>query len=500
MYAEQSRSLWMEVPVVQAPALEHDARADVLVIGSGIAGLSCAYELVMSGRHVTVVDRGALSRGMSARTSAHLAYELDDYYHELIRLRGLTEAREYYESQRAAVDRIEYICKHERIDCDFQRLDGYLCASSPADRSTLEAELGACHKVGFTQVQWATSPLGNGDALRFAAQGRFHPLQYLRGLQRVIAARGSVFFANSPVTQIDEHREVVRVEFASGHHILAAVVIVASNSPISNTVAVHTKQAPYRTYVIAAPIPKGTVPDALIWDTDDPYHYVRLQPRDADDLLIVGGEDHKSGTADEGVVRVERLHDWAQEQWPGVGRMEYAWSGQVYEPVDLAPYIGRAPGLERVFLVTGDSGEGLTTGVAASLILRENVMGRVARWERIYSPERKTLRAARTYLEENLDVAANLTEHVHDTQQLDSLDAVPAGGGAIVSVDARKVAAYRDSDGQLHLHSATCTHVGCIVHWNSFEHCWDCPCHGSQFAITGEPLAGPALKPLAPFP
>jgi nitrite reductase/ring-hydroxylating ferredoxin subunit len=323
-------------------------------------------------------------------------------------------------------------------------------------------------------------------------------LRYLNGLQRAVAAHGGVFYANSAVVDIDEHREAVRVDFAGGHHVLAGAVIVASNSPISNTVAVHTKQAPYRTYVLAAAVPKGAVPDALIWDTADPYHYVRLQPRERDDLLLIGGEDHKAGTVDDGKARIERLHAWARAIWPTLGAVEYAWSGQVYEPVDTAPYIGRAPGSNRVFLVSGDSGEGLTTGVAASLILRENLMGRDSRWERVYNPDRKTLRAARTYLEENLDVAANLTEHVHDSKQLDSLDAVAPDTGAIVSVDGRKLAAYRDSAGTLHLRSAVCTHVGCIVHWNSFEHCWDCPCHGSQFSIAGEPLAGPAMKPLAP--
>lgn len=498
VYAEQSRSLWMEAPVPEAPALAYNARADVLVIGSGIAGLSCAYELASSGRHVTVVDRGALGRGMTARTSAHLSYELDDYYHEFIRLRGLAEAREYYESQRAAVDRIEDICARERIACDFHRVDGFLCTSSSAERPTLEAELDACQQIGFAEVQWSQSPLGKGYALRFPAQARFQPLQYVNGLQKAVAARGGALYAHSPVVSLDEHRELVRVDLANGCHILAAVVIVASNSPISNTVAVHTKQAPYRTYVVAAPVPKGTVPDALLWDTHEPYHYVRLQPRERDDLLLVGGEDHKSGTTDDGAVRVARLHEWARTHWPQLGSVECAWSGQVYEPVDAAPFIGRAPGMNRVFLVSGDSGEGLTTGVAASLILRENVMGRESRWERVYNPARKTLRAARTYLEENFDVAANLTEHVHASEQLGSLDEVARGTGAVVSLEGRKIAAYRAPDGQLHLRSATCTHVGCVVHWNGFERCWDCPCHGSQFSIDGEPLTGPAMKPLMP--
>lgn len=498
--AEQTRPLWAELPAPIAPTLRENARADVLVVGSGIAGLSCAYELLLRGRQVTVVDRGTIARGMSARTSAHLSYELDDYYHELIRMRGEAEARQYYESQRAAVDRIEEICAAERIDCDFARVDGVLCAASAHDVEVLRAEIHACHRIGFDAVQWSPSPLGDLDALRFKNQARFHPLKYLDQLVRAISARGGVFYANSPVINIEEEREGVRVEIEGGTHVVATTVIVATNSPISSTVAVHTKQAPYRTYVIAAPVPKGAVTDALIWDTLDPYHYVRLQPRRDDDVIIVGGEDHKTGTVDEGAERIARLYEWARQYWPSLGAIDYAWSGQVYEPVDAVPYVGRAPGMHHVFIVTGDSGEGLTTGVAASLVLRDLVMGQQSRWSEIYDPTRKTLRATRTYVEENLDVAANLTEHVHDSHHLKSLDEVRFGAGGIVSLQGRKIAAYRDMNGELHLRSATCTHVGCIVHWNSLEHCWDCPCHGSQFAVTGEPLAGPAMKPLAPAP
>jgi glycine/D-amino acid oxidase-like deaminating enzyme/nitrite reductase/ring-hydroxylating ferredoxin subunit len=498
VYAEQSRSIWMDPPAIEAPVLERDTRADVLVIGSGIAGLSCAYELASAGRHVTVIDRGPIARGMTARTSAHLSYELDDHYFELLKLRGDAEARQYFDSQRAAVARIEQISAQEQIDCDFARVEGYLCAQSAADRVALEAELAACHRVGFNTVHWAESPIPGTGALRFEAQARFHPVKYLDGLARTLMARGAVLYAHSPAVDFDEHRVAVRVTLANGAGIVASQVIVATNSPISTTVTVHTKQAPYRTYVIAAPVPSRTVPDALIWDTGDPYHYVRLQPGPTEDLVLIGGEDHKTGIENDGAERIERLHAWGRSRWPQLGPIRHAWSGQVYEPVDVAPYIGRAAGTERIFLVSGDSGEGLTTGAAAGMILRDLLMGRPSAWSQVYEPDRKTLRAARTYLEENLDVAANFTEHVHDTHHLQSLDDVPRGGGAIVSLEGRKVAAYRNEEGELQLRSASCTHVGCIVHWNSFERCWDCPCHGSQFAVTGEPLTGPAMKPLAP--
>ncbi len=498
VYAERSRSVWMGEPPPAVDQSTRDTRVDVLVIGSGIAGLSCAYELLLAGRRVTIVDRGPIARGMTARTSAHLSYAFDDYYHELIRLRGEEEARQYLLSQQAAVDRIEQICMSENIDCDFARVDGILYAARADDRSLLEAELEACQRIGFSSVHWTPFTLGHGDALRFPQQGRFHPVKYLDGLARAIAARGGVFHSNAAVIELDETTDAVRVEFEQGAPILANEVIVASNSPISSTVAIHTKQAPYRTYVVAAPVPKGHVEDALIWDTLDPYHYVRLQPRADDDLLIVGGEDHKTGTENDGDSRIAELHAWARERWPQMGAIEHAWSGQVYEPVDFAPYIGPAPGKGRVYLVTGDSGEGLTTGAAAGLILKAQIVDRERRWSDVYEPSRKTLRAGRTYVEENLDVAANMTEHIHDSEQLDSLDEVAPGSGAIVNLSGRKVAAYRNANGEFELRSATCTHVGCIVHWNSFERCWDCPCHGSQFAVTGEALTGPAMKPLAP--
>ena len=146
---EHSQSFWMlESPVVDAAPLTGGESCDVVVIGSGIAGLSTAYELARFGRSVIVIDRGGIGNGMTARTTAHLASELDDFYSELIRTRSEDDARLYHESQVAAINRIEAICRDEKIDCDFTRLDGYLVPTEEGSIADLQEEYDACRAIG----------------------------------------------------------------------------------------------------------------------------------------------------------------------------------------------------------------------------------------------------------------------------------------------------------------------------------------------------------------
>jgi glycine/D-amino acid oxidase-like deaminating enzyme/nitrite reductase/ring-hydroxylating ferredoxin subunit len=494
---ERSRSLWMQQPLMRKAPLRRDLKTDVLVVGAGIAGLSTAYELARQGADVAIVDRGAIGGGMTARTSAHLSFEPDDFYHELISLRGERMARFYYESQKAAVDRIEAICEKESIACDFTRLDLFIYAPDEEGRRTLEKEIDAAKRVGFKGVNWADAPVAGHTegALRFPNQARFHPLKYLSGLEKILDG-GAEIYGGTNIVSVDETENGIVAETESGHRIEAIAAILATNTPFVDPVAIHTKQAPYRTYVIAAPIARGAEPDALIWDTLDPYHYVRLQKQGRETLLIIGGEDHKTGTEDTGKQRLKRLERWARKRFPGLGEVRYAWSGQVYEPADSVQFIGAAPKHEKVFMVSGDSGSGLTTGVAASLILPDLIAGKKNPWAELYDPSRKVASGLGTFIQENMEAARHWLEHVLPTSQTKPPPA--RDKGAVVTMGGKKVAAYRDEKGVLHRMSASCTHLGCVVQWNSLERCWDCPCHGSQFAATGEVLQGPAVKPLAP--
>jgi glycine/D-amino acid oxidase-like deaminating enzyme/nitrite reductase/ring-hydroxylating ferredoxin subunit len=496
---ERSRSLWMDVDVApDASQLTRDVECDTVVVGSGIAGLSTAYELSGQGQKVIVLDRGKIGRGMTARTSAHLSANNDDTFKTMIERRGEKLAREFYVSQAASIDRIETIQSAESIDCDFRRVDAFLFPGPRTEQSEIEEEYKATKAAGMP-VRYAKGvPLKGYEttrSLRYPNQATFHPTKYLRGLVRCIEAREGRLFTDAAAMSVEEADGEVVVKTDGERTIRAKNAVVATNSPINDRVALHSKQAPYRTYVMALQLPRGKLPDALYWDTLDPYHYVRIQPGEEADYLIVGGADHKSGEADDMEVRYEALEAWIRNLVPDLGGVTHRWSGQCLDTIDYSAFSGRNPGSKNVYVHTGDSGQGLTHGVVGSLIIARMINQGEELWQELYGPERKTGSAIGTFISENLTTIKNLAEYVAPGE-VGSFDEIERGHGAIVRQGLKKVAAYRDDQGALHAYSAACTHLGCHLHWNSFERCWDCPCHGSQFSIDGEVLNGPAIFPL----
>jgi len=498
---ERSRSVWMNVRVApDAKPLDGDASADTVVVGSGIAGLSTAYELAARGQTVIVLDRGAIGSGMTARTTAHLTSLCDDSFDSLINKRGVDVAKQFYLSQASAIDRIEKVQANESIECDFRRLDGYLFPALGTDPSNLDSSLEATQKAGMPVEDTqgiAFKGLKDVRCLRYPDQGAFHPLKYLRGLAAVLKKRNMRLCSETIVEEVLEGDGGVTVKTQSGHRVRAGAAVIATNSPINDRLAIHSKQAPYRTYAMAFDLPQGSLPDGLYWDTLDNYHYVRLQPKDSkSDHLIVGGADHKSGEADDADVRFEALEAWMRNLLPTLGKETHRWSGQVLNPIDFTSFTGRNPGSSRVYVHTGDSGQGITHGVVGSLLLTGLIVDGQHPWTDIYDPARKPISAAGAFISENLTAVKNFAEYVAPGE-LKSVEELKPGCGAIVRDGLKKVAAYRDKSGSLHLHSAACTHLGCHVHWNSLEVCWDCPCHGSHFAVDGTALNGPAIAPLA---
>jgi glycine/D-amino acid oxidase-like deaminating enzyme/nitrite reductase/ring-hydroxylating ferredoxin subunit len=504
--SEGTRSFWA---ATAEPCAGTDLRglheADVCVIGAGLAGMTTAYLLAREGRHVVVLDDNAIGGGETGQTTAHLASASDDYFHVLERIHGPDSARLVYRSHQAAIEEIGRIVSLEGIGCEFERVNGFWWLAEGTPPDLLRAEFAAARRAGAEVElldQVPDLPCERRPALRFGRQGQFHPLKYLRGLAACIERDGGKIHSGAHVTEI-ESADVPRV---AGHsfEVRARAIVVCTNTPIVDRFAVHTKQAPYRTFVIAARVPRGTLPHLLLWDTLDPYHYVRLARLEADaasELLIVGGEDHKTGHHDDGVRRFAALERWARERFPMMGAVEHRWSGQVMEPVDHLAFIGRDPGgREHVYIVTGDSGQGMTHGTIAGMVIRDQILGRANPWEDLYAPTRRSLCAAtvKEWITENLDVGRqylDLVPGVHTTAEDPS--EISPGSGAILQRGAAKVAAFRTDDGELIERSAYCTHLGCVVRWNSLERSWDCPCHGSRFAPGGEVLNGPAIGPLA---
>ncbi|MEZ0332872.1 MAG: FAD-dependent oxidoreductase [Gemmatimonadales bacterium] len=494
--AGRTDSLWMAtVPPRVLPPLAEDQRADVAVIGAGIAGITTAYLLALEGRRVVVLEDGAVGGGETGRTTAHLSNALDDRYHVLERLHGQEGARLAAASHAAAIDRIESIVGAEKIECDFRRLDGYLFVPPDESLDILDAEFEAARRAGLRDVRMVprapVASFDSGPCLLFPRQAQFHPLAYLDALVRAIQRRGGRIFGDTHVTGVEAWPPAV-VSTEDGHTVTADFVVCATNTPIIDWLVIHSKQAPYRTFAIGAPVPPDTVPAALYWDTADPYHYVRLHG----DMLIVGGEDHKTGQEDDAYDRFAYLETWTRERF-AVGEVEYEWSGQVMEPVDGLGYIGRNPSDKRHILVaTGDSGHGMTHGTIAGILLTDLIHDRPNPWEMLYDPSRKSVRSAAEYVKENVNVAKQYLDYV-SPGEVSSVDEIRPGHGALVRHGLAKLAVYRDEHGALHARSAVCPHLGCIVHWNSLEGTWDCPCHGSRFGTDGRVLNGPAASGLA---
>jgi len=443
----------------------------------------------------------SLAGGETGRTTAHFMPPDDRYFH-IADAFGEAAARKVAHSFELATHLAESIAQAEAPDCGFQRLDGYLYCLPGQDASILDRELAAAGEAGVRAERLPQVPglaFDTGTCIRFANQAQFHPLRYLAGVARACVRQGANIHCGTRALEIsgDAKQQVVKTPHGE---VRAAAVVVATNTPFNDRVVMHTKQAPYRTYVVGARVARGSVPRALLWDTEDPYHYVRLQTvDDAHDVLIVGGEDHKTGQAEDFDERFRRLEEWTRERFPSVESFDYRWSGQVMEPVDGLGFIGRNPGdADNVYVATGDSGNGMTHGTIAGMLIRDLILGRDNAWATLYDPSRISLRAGGEYARENLNVAAQYADYLTGGE-VSSADEVAPGTGAIMRRGLSKVALYRDDTGALHEFSAVCTHLGCVVAFNDKEKSWDCPCHGSRFDPTdGHPLNGPAIHGLEP--
>lgn len=512
---EERISCWTSsVGIPPRGALAENVRADVCVVGAGIAGLSTAYLASRAGLSVVVLDDGPIGGGETRKTTAHLSNAIDDRYTAIERAHGTAKARLAAVSHTAAISQVEAIVASEGLACDFERLDGYLFAPPGESTSVLDRELSAAHRAGLTRVErLPRAPLfdfDTGACLRFPDQGQFHPLKYLRGLAAAIErGRGRIFTGTHVTAVIGGRAATVRTQ--QGPTVSAGAVVVATNSPIVDRVAIHTKQAPYTSYVIAAPLERQWAARGLYWDTLDPYHYVRFQELGPDEaggtssesgddvLLIVGGEDHKTGQADDQAERYARLETWARERFPRVKPARFRWSGEVMETIDGLAFIGRNPLDEpNVYIATGDSGMGMTHGTIAGMLLTDLILGRDNPWAELYDPARKPLGAAPTFVTENLNVARQYLDWLRPGDPTTAEEIAP-GQAARLRHGLSLRAVYRDVDGSLHECSAVCPHLGCLVEWNRSEKTWDCPCHGSRFDRFGGVIHGPANRDLEPL-
>ena len=386
-------------PFPTAP-LEQNVRADVCVVGAGIAGLTTAYLLACEGKSVVLLEKDKIGGGETSHTSAHLSNVLDAGYRKIESLHGEAGARLAAHSHSSAITRIDYIVAKEHIDCGFERLDGYLFLGAKDSEKDLHEEFEAARRAGVNvkELQQPPFALKLGPCLRFRRQAQFHPLRYMAGLAAAFKRRGGRIYGGTEAREIHAGK-TAEIETANKKKISAHAVVVATNTPVNDRMSLHTKQVAFRSYVVGFPIPADAIQKALYWDTEDPFHYVRRvrvkEGRAERHVLIVGGEDHKADQPEDIENRFERLRTWARTLFGPLGEPEFHWSGQVMNSVDGLALIGRDPGnKDNVYIATGDSGMGLTHGTIAGILLTDLIMGRENPWAALYDPSRNSLLAA----------------------------------------------------------------------------------------------------------
>jgi len=493
-------SIWLEQELPKFEPLSSDIETDICIIGGGITGLTSAYLLSFHGKKIIIIDQQDIGMGETSRTTAHITNAIDDRYAEIEKLHGEKSSLLAAQSQTEAINTIEKIVNSENIDCDFKRVDGYLFFN-PDQLDEFKEEFDAALRAGVKVEMEVKSPLdcfANYSVLKFYSQAQFHSLKYLNGLITRIQQNKCLLFGHTRATEIKDG-EIVEVKTENGFTIRAKDVIVATNTPISDYVSIHLKQAAYRTYVVCYEINKGSIPEALYWDNEEPYHYIRTFTNGRKTYLIIGGEDHKTGQEENPEERFDCLEKWSNENFKDLGKLKYRWSGQVMEPADGLSFIGKDPeNNQHVYIATGDSGMGITHGTFSALILTDLILGKDNPWAELYDPKRITLKAAPEYIKEGINTLSQYADLLTPGDVSDVIE-IGRGEGSILRNGLDKVAVYKDSHGKIYKFSALCTHLKCVVQWNSVEKTWDCPCHGSRFSATGEVINGPAISNLEEY-
>jgi glycine/D-amino acid oxidase-like deaminating enzyme len=488
-----AKSIWPSYQQGSFPRLEGSLEAEIIIVGAGIAGLTTAYTLCRSGLEVAVVDAGEPGPGETARTTAHLASVFDDRFVQLEHWRGEEAARLACESHRAAIDFIETLVGEHGISCDFQRLEGYLFAAHRKDADFLPRELAAARRAGHKEAELlARTPLPGLEShacIRFPGQATFNPGLYMRGLLGAVLGKGVSIFTGARVQSWEIKKSKVHLKTEAGHSLSCGKVVFCTNDPYVR-LRYYTLHAPYRSYALALKTNEIPALPGLYWDTLDPYHYVRFaEDASGHSVLVVGGEDHKTGQEEHAAGRWDVLEAWARRHFPFVGECTARWSGQILETLDGLAFIGADPaGKGRVFLSSGDSGMGMTHGTLGALLLADLVHGRPHRWQELYDPGRFPWRACGPVLRENANMAAQYLHYLRPEHGDGK-----GSEGRRVQRGLRKVARQDGRD-----LCAVCPHLGGLVSWNDAEKTWDCECHGSRFSAGGQVVNGPAVSPLKP--
>jgi glycine/D-amino acid oxidase-like deaminating enzyme/nitrite reductase/ring-hydroxylating ferredoxin subunit len=480
------------------PLLAGDGRVDVTVLGGGIAGITVAYLLKRSGHTVALVEAGRIVRGTSGYTTAKVTSLHRLIYRYLTDTFGIRKARQYADSNQAAIEKVAELVRELSIDCGFVRKPAYTYAESPSSVPDVEQEADSVKALGLPArfIDEIPLPVDSFGAIRMDNQAQFHPRKYLLALAARIPGDGSYIFENTRALGLTEIKNYVKVITAGGD-LESDAVVIATHYPVHDRPgAYYSRLSPSRSYAIGARIGKP-FPDGMFINAAGTVHSWRSHLEGERELVIVTGEEHPTGTDTDTRARYRMLESYARTVYD-VRWVDYHWSAQDYFTPDRVPYIGPiTEGHERIFVATGFNKWGMSAGTAAALIIADLVRGRSSPWAGVFSPSRfEAGEPPGAGLDAVLNGAGGevVTLSAPYHQEVAS---IPGEGGSVIKIEGKNVAIYKDAAGNIHTLDPTCMHMGCRVRWNNAEHSWDCPCHGSRYDPAGHVIEGPTVKDLA---
>lgn len=495
---KQPKSYWL-TPAEQPdfPELKEDLKADVVIVGGGIAGISTAYFLCLAGINPVILEADKILFGTTGHTTAKITSQHELIYDKIVNKISQEQAQQYADANESAIRQIEKIINELKIDCDFEHQSAFVYTQKDENIKKINDEVKAATSLGIKAeyVEKIPFSIPIKAGVRFDGQAQFHPRKYLLALVEEITKKGCSIYEHSKVVDLEDSGEGYELKTGNGSKVRAKKVIIASHYPFFNKAGLYFARIYVeRSYVIAART-KEPYPGGMYINAEEPTRSLRSQPSDNGVLTLVGGENHKSGQSEDTMRHYRALIDFAGRHFT-VQDIPFHWSTQDCMTLDGVPYVGNyTSDTPNLYVATGFGKWGMTNSTVSAMLLRDLIVNGKSQWEDVYSPSRFNMAASMKHMiTENANVAVNLVEGKLSPIP-DDVDIKP-GEGKVIDIDGHRAGAYRDAKGSLHVVDTTCTHMGCELNWNTAEKSWDCPCHGSRFNVDGEVIEGPAVRSL----
>lgn len=496
-FSKSPQSYWLaSTPVTKYPALMEDVKVDVAIIGGGITGISCAYELVQEGLKVAILESDRISQGTTGHTTAKITSQHGLIYNKIKNQISEEFAKQYADANEYALSFIRKTVKELEIECNLTTESAYVFTQQDEYIQEINNEIATASNLGLSAsfVNQLPFSLPIKAAIRFDNQAQFHPRKYLLKLAQECINKGVQIYEQSRVVDIIEGSPYI-LTTGQGKKITAEKVIIASHYPFYNKANLYfSRISTERSYVVAVKA-VDKYPGGMYISAEDPTRSLRSQDTENGELLLVGGENHKTGQGVNTQNHYDLLVNYSRKLF-SIEDIPYRWSTQDCMTVDGLPYIGQyTEKTPNMYIATGYGKWGMTNGTAAGMVIKDLIIKGDSPWKDVYNPSRQTIKAsAKKYITENYNVARELLKG--KLSPLPNKVEIKRGEGKVIEADGQRCGAFRDTLGKLHIVNTTCTHLGCELTWNSAETSWDCPCHGSRFSYKGEVIEGPAIKPL----